>query len=826
MDNMTNKTPAYVEAECIVLSTFLRSKSIAYDNIGRLVPDDFSDPKNRTIFNALRSLVDSGSATDAVAVRYSIEAMDNKKQFSPIYLNDLVGNASYAFASTSIDYYIGMLKKASTYRAMIAAGERIAQIGCDAAIGTEEAIEAAEQAVGSITRPSEQTAYEHLGSSVDEHLAMLEDMQRSGGAVIGVPTGFKELDRMTTGLRDGDLIIVAGRPGMGKCLGKDTGVLLYDGSVKMSQDIVVGDLLIGPDSRPRKVISTTSGVGNLYRVSPIRGGGDFIVNEEHILSLRPSGLPYKKYGDGRPINMSVKEFLSLGDTAQTKLKGWITGVDWEYRPVSINPYMLGLWLGDGSAGKPEITSADNEVIGFIKSYCSENNLRHSVIKYTNRNCSLIRIAGKVYRQNSFTDGLKKYGCFYDKFIPNDYMINSRDIRLSLLAGIIDTDGSLIRVKRSRKNGCYVKNAYEIVAKSEPLAKQIVRLARSLGFYSRSYKCIKTCTNSSRGRVSGEYNRIYISGNVSCIPLLINRKKILDDNTIKDVTNIRISVTPIGTGEYYGFELDGDGLFLLDSFMVTHNSSLAISIARRAALENYPVGVFSIEMSKGQVLDRMFACEAHVDLHKIRSAMLSLADWRSLEASAGRIKDAPIYIDDTPGISLTDLLFKAKKMKDDLNISLLVVDYAQLISYHISGRAREQEVAHISKSMKGLARSLNIPVILVAQLSRANEQRGESGRRPMLSDLRESGSLEQDADVVLFVYRDDYYKQHTEESDTIVDAEIIIAKQRQGPTGIVTLSFHKAFTDFFSQSYYGKGDDDGISHKDVVDAVDDFFGTGE
>ncbi|MEE8564733.1 MAG: replicative DNA helicase [Atribacterota bacterium] len=221
------------------------------------------------------------------------------------------------------------------------------------------------------------------------------------------------------------------------------------------------------------------------------------------------------------------------------------------------------------------------------------------------------------------------------------------------------------------------------------------------------------------------------------------------------------------------------------------TAFCMSIAQYASIsENTPVAIFSLEMSKSQLVQRMLCSEARIDAHNLRKGRLVEKDWAPLSNAAGRLSSAPIFIDDTAGITCLEIKAKARRLKAQHNLGLVIIDYLQLISS--SGRIenRQQEISEISRSLKGLARELNVPVIAVSQLSRAVEQRIE--RRPRLSDLRESGAIEQDADLVVFIYREEYYKPKTEKKGI---AEVIISKQRNGPTGKVELTFVKEYAKF-------------------------------
>ena len=239
-------------------------------------------------------------------------------------------------------------------------------------------------------------------------------------------------------------------------------------------------------------------------------------------------------------------------------------------------------------------------------------------------------------------------------------------------------------------------------------------------------------------------------------------------------------------------LHGSELILVAARPAMGKTAFALNIATNAALRaNVPVAIFSLEMSKDQLVNRMLCSEAMVDSNKVRTGKLDEEDWTKLAEAIGPLSEAGVYIDDTPGISVMEIRTKCRKLKMEKNIGLVVIDYLQLISgSNKRNGSREQEISEISRSLKVLAKELNVPVIALSQLSRAVEQRDD--HRPMLSDLRESGAIEQDADIGMFLERDDYYNKESAEKDI---AEVIIAKQRGGSTGTVKLYWMGNYTKF-------------------------------
>lgn len=255
------------------------------------------------------------------------------------------------------------------------------------------------------------------------------------------------------------------------------------------------------------------------------------------------------------------------------------------------------------------------------------------------------------------------------------------------------------------------------------------------------------------------------------------------------------VTGIATGfldlDYRTAGLQPSDLILIAARPSMGKTAFALNIAQYVAFkQNLPVAIFSLEMSKEQLVNRLFSLQSNVDAQNLRTGQLNDEEWEKLIESAGVIGRSNLYIDDTPGISIAELRTKCRKLKLEHNLSMIIIDYLQLMSGSGRSDSRQQEISDISRALKGVARELSVPVIALSQLSRAVEQRPD--HRPMMSDLRESGAIEQDADVVMFIYRDDYYNHDTDKKDI---AEIIIAKQRNGPIGTVELAWLPRYTKF-------------------------------
>lgn len=373
-------------------------------------------------------------------------------------------------------------------------------------------------------------------------------------------------------------ILIQAPCGFGKCLGKGTPVLMFDGSVKPVEEIAVGDLLMGPDSKPRRVESLARGREPLYRVTP-KVGDAYVVNESHVLSLKMGKAKWRfvrpdggTASSGDIVNIEVRDYLRGTDTFKAYAKGWRAAVSFQPREAPAIPaYVMGAWLGDGTSRSPSITTADtviaNEFIAFGKKLGLkprvEQNSEWSVVVHM----STGKKGGNV-RCNPFLDLLRQSGVWMNKHIPDDYLLGSETVRLELLAGILDTDGYLAR------------NVFTIAQKSEVIAKQIAFLARSLGFAVSVSSIKKTCCNNG---VVGNYYSVVISGDTDRIPCRLKRKQATARRANKDPLLTGITVEPIGEGDYFGFELSGpDRLFLLGDFTVTHNTVVGAYIAKSAS----------------------------------------------------------------------------------------------------------------------------------------------------------------------------------------------------------------------------------------------------
>jgi len=517
-------------------------------------------------------------------------------------------------------------------------------------------------------------------------------------------TGMFHFDTLTKGFKEGDLVILSGLTGNGKCLGKGTPVLKYSGHIEKVEDIKVGDLLMGDDSSPRKVLSLTHGREQLYEITP-KKGDSYIVNESHILSLvrthRNNIKPDKD--NGKIIDTSIGDYLKLSSGTRSTLKGYRVGVDFKSNSsidFGVPPYLLGLWLGDGNSGYGSLYSADFEVVNYLREYANEHGLNCLEREQKNNKSIAILITGDR-GNNGFYNFLKENLLIKNKHIPYQYKVSSRQDRLQLLAGLIDTDGYK------------ATGYYEYVSKSKRLADDVVFLARSLGFasYFMKNKVIRGVT----------YYRISISGEVSEIPVKIWRKKAGHRNQIKNVLRTGISVKKIGMGDYYGFEIDGNKRFLLGDFTVTHNTEMAVTLAKKyIEQKNYPL-FFSYEISSQELFERFGEPVPLFYLPRIISGFSDPTKW------------------------IEQKIVEAKKLSD---IKFVFIDHLHYLVDFITTRNKNtsEMLGYMCREFKHIARRQRVVIVLLAHV------RKFQSTRPNLQDIKDSSGIIQEADTVLIIHR--------------------------------------------------------------------------
>jgi replicative DNA helicase len=760
-----------------------------------LSKEDFYLPAHQDIFVAMTTLLQKDQPIDEEFIKKELQKV--KKFDEQVMLEILSANPI-----SNTKAYVDEIKDKSLKRHLLTLTTEIKRVTVEEELPSAEVVDIVEKKLYEITQENQTSDFKDSPQMTYDTMAYIKEMKARGNSVlVGVDTGFSELNKMTTGFGKGDLVIIAARPAMGKCLGRGTKVVMYDGTLKKVEDIKVGDKLMGDDSTPRKVLSLARGREKMYWVRQNKGI-DYRVNESHILSLKRSRNDAKhKHGD--ILNISVKEYNKKSKKFHSNYKGYKVGIEFKKQKLPIDPYFLGIWLGDGTSSNVGISTQDSEVVKFLYEYAKELNLQVTKQHKNKEKCPIYAITSgqrgiSKYKDNSLQKKLRELGVLECKHIPHIYIQNSQKNRLKLLAGLIDSDG-------------YYDDkfhVFEIVQKNEKLAKEIKFLADSLGFRV-SLKTKKA--KIKKINYQCDVYRLRIVGHLDKIPTKIARKQARKLISKREHTHTGISVEYDKVDDYYGFTIDKNHLFLLEDMTVTHNTSFILNTVNSLITQGKGVAFFSLEMPAEQLMLRLLSIQTSIPLQKLRVGDMNDDEWSRLNGSIDKMNSAKLFVDDQGSININQLRSKLRKLKNQHpEIEIAVIDYLQIMQ-GIGNQDRHLQVSEISRGLKMLARELNMPIVALSQLNRGLESRND--KRPMLSDIRESGSIEQDADIILFVYRDDVYLYKEEKErekaakaegkefiPTYVekeeeDAEIIIGKQRNGPTGHVKLVFQKKLTRF-------------------------------
>jgi replicative DNA helicase len=436
--------------------------------------------------------------------------------------------------------------------------------------------------------------------------------------------------------------------------------------------------------------------------------------------------------------------------------------------LPLDPYVLGYLLGDGdSTGSGRVACDPRDREWLVEEI---RGLGHDV-------------AADSYGSGHFgVRGIRQtwrsMGLAGAKHVPRAYLRSSFLQRLALVQGLIDSDGSV--------NG---HGAYLFSNVNKQLVDDFIELAVSLG-------CATQVHRRQRMRAGRSCQEAWEVTVPTELPLARLPRKALRARRHwkrEQVSRYIVDVRPVTTQPVRCVQVDSsDHLYLAGRSMIpTHNSTLALDLARAAAVKHGQATVmFSLEMSRNEITMRLLSAEARVALHHMRTGQLGEDDWTRLARRMSEVVDAPLYIDDSPNMSMMEIRAKCRRLKQRHSLRLVIIDYLQLMSSPRRVENRQQEVSDMSRSLKLLAKELDVPVVAVSQLNRGPEQRND--KRPLLSDLRESGSIEQDSDVVILLHREDAYER---ESPRAGEADLIVAKHRNGPTATVTVAFQGHYSRF-------------------------------
>jgi replicative DNA helicase len=803
--------PASIDAERSILGAVLLENHCYNEAAERLRAEDFALDSHQRIFARMAELVDSGRAVDLVTLT---EELARRKEV------EAVGGVAYLASLTeglprrlSIEEYVRIVKDKSLLRQLIGICSSAIARAADQSEDALEVLNAAESSLLTVTESGITNGFAGIPEIVRDSFGTIDNLYKQGKEITGLATHFTEFDRMTSGLQHSELTIIAARPSMGKAQPLSAKILTPSGFIPMGE-VVCGTKVVGSDGKACEVTGVyPQGTMPVYNVL-FSDGTSTQCTRDHLWwtqtrNERRRGVA----GSVKTLAEIEKTLLRADGGKQNHVIPVVRPVEYEgAAQLPVAPYVLGVLLGDGclSQGHGNNAVFANPEEDILERVRRELDPLDEVVKQEDSLTCLIRRRQRSSEVSETAKRLAELGVMgamsYEKAIPARYLRASVEDRRQLLAGLLDTDGHVNKTGRTM----------EYSTSSPVLAGQVAELARGLGLRVSLRDRIPAYTyrgerlqgrKSYRVRLySGEHNPTRSAKHAAAW------KKAPPRQTYRAIT----AVTPVPDAECQCIRVDApDSLYVTDDFILTHNTAWAINIAQNAAVYGGKVvAVFSLEMSKESLLRRMLASQALVDSQKIQKGFLLREDQEKLTLALQDLTEAKIFIDDTPAISLTEMRAKARRLRQTQGaLDLIVIDYLQLMAATPGGAAgkryenRTQEVSAISRGLKALAKELKVPVVALSQLSRASEQRG-GDKKPMLSDLRESGSIEQDADVVAFIHRESYYNRDENgqpDPETEGKAEIIIAKQRNGPTGSVHLAYMSKCTRFENLARGGEGE---------------------
>ncbi len=839
------------DAEQSVLGSMLLSKDAIADVIEVVRAHDFYKPAHETVYDAMIDLYGRGEPVDPVTTAAELQRRGELVRIGGApYLHTL--SASVPIAANA-GYYAEIVREKAILRRLVDAGTRIAQMGYAGEGQADEVVDRAQAEVYGVTDRRASEDYAPLSSIMESALDEIEAISNRDGEMVGVPTGFADLDELTNGLHPGQMVIIAARPAMGKALALDTPLPTPTGWTTMGE-VQVGDQLYDADGRPTTVVNATDVMTGrpCYEVE-FSDGTVIVADAEHQWLTETRAARKSKWAADNNYNRTRNQhtFASIVTTEQIAgtlnvglearanhaiLNGKpLEGTD--EQELVIPAYALGAWLGDGHTDGARITCETPEIPMYLEA-CgllveSRGGMLYSIKLPTEptaeRDCEVcgasftpanvnVRTCGRscggrnkgrglrlpcpdcgadysggVRCQScrddhgSFTALLRKVGVLGNKHIPLAYLRASESTRRELLAGLMDTDGTVVRAGGS----------LQFAVTNERLARDVFELVSSLG-----YKCTWR-EKQVRGRSEATSTCFILTFSTVDDVFKLMRKQLLHkelrpQDTSRIGRRYIVDVRPIPSVPVRCVEVDNDDhLYLAGRSMVpTHNSTLGLDICRSASIHhNLSSVIFSLEMTRNEITMRLLSAEARIPLNHMRNGHMNDDDWAKLARKMGEVSSAPLFIDDSPNMTMMEIRAKARRLKQRHDLRLIVIDYLQLMSSGKKVESRQLEVSEFSRQIKLLAKELEVPIIALSQLNRGAEQRAD--KRPMMSDLRESGSIEQDADMVILLHREDAYEK---ESTRPGEADVIVAKHRNGPTRDLTVAFQGHYSRFVDMAH--------------------------
>jgi replicative DNA helicase len=766
----TRTPPQDVVAEQSVLGGMLLSKDAIADVVEAVRGHDFYRPAHELVFEAILDLYGRGEPADAVTVSAELQKRGELARIGGgPYLHTLVSSVPTA---ANAGYYARIVRETAVLRRLIEAGTKIVQMGYNGDGDADDIVDAAQAEVYNVTDKRTSEDYLPLSAIMEGTLDEIEAIGSRGGEMVGVPTGFADFDELTNGLHPGQMIVVAARPAVGKALSLDTVLPTPTGWTTMGR-VAVGDRLVGADGRPTTVVEVTDVLTDrpCYEVE-FSDGSVIVADAAHqwltaTLACRTSDTLANVGASTTAPPVAAASVKTTEEVARTLRAGdrrfnhsvtLSRGLELPVQDLPLPPYALGVWTAERHAGDGRSAPADDEVTLFLDAELSALSPGH---------------VGTV---------LESLGVVEAARLPAAYLRSAISQRRALLAGLLDVAGTVSSstgsVQLSLADGALALDIRELVVSlGHSCSITTHRSMTPVGSLATTYR-LTFCSDEDvfwvdRLRADHAAHRGRARGNGSSCHI--------------------VAVRPVGSVPVRCVEVDNAShLYLAGPTMIpTHNSTLGLDIARSAAIKaNMATCVFSLEMSRNEITMRLLSAEARVPLHHMRTGKLTDDDWTRLARRMGEVSNAPLFIDDSPNMSMMEIRAKCRRLKQRHGLKLVVIDYLQLMQSGKRVESRQQEVSEFSRALKLLAKELEVPVVAISQLNRASEQRTD--KKPQMSDLRESGSIEQDADMVVLLHREELYER---ESPRAGEADFIVAKHRNGPTATITVAFQGHYSRF-------------------------------
>lgn len=776
------------EAERSLLgSIFLDNRVL--DEVSSLVqPEDFYRESHRHIFRAILALHSRGDVVDVITLADYLQAEQ---------LLDAIGGPNFLArlsqdvpSAAHVTYYATIVSRKASLRNFITTAHALVDECYNDVTDFEAFMDTAESKLFAITQAGVKKNYSTMREVIKEAFAQIEALYQKAEQVTGVPSGFIDLDEITAGWQPSDLIILAARPAMGKCLSASARVLLANGDYPTIEELFLRG-----------------------HASPVTLTNALRLEETQACGFLDDGL--------KPV--------------------WrvTTRLGRQLEATQIHPLLtLDGWSSLGNLAPGNRIALPRELSFFGSSQLAPEHITLLA--------ALVTGATLRAEDEHFAREFGLWGCTPTELcLPDEVMTLRREQLAQLLSRLLAHAGELRQGEQDEPSFVFTTASVRLAEQVShlllrfgviasihrgergightlrvSLGASLQALAREVGIHEASDKVLEVLSSASAQDEEEIPQEIWahITQRSGLEPAVVLERAGLDArlaeraltraqleriaHTLQNpglmvVANAQViwdeivSIESLGLRQVYDISIPETHNFVANDVCV-HNTALTLNMVAHAAIERkVPVAFFSLEMANVQLAIRMLCSEARVDQGKLRTGRMSEQEWARLIKAAGTLSDAPIFLDDTPALPLMEFRSKVRLLKAEQDIGIIFIDYLQLMKARGANiGSREQEISEISRNLKGIAKELNVPVIALAQLNRGVESRAD--KRPMNSDLRESGAIEQDADIISFIYRDEVYNPESEDKGI---AEIILGKHRNGSLGTVRLRFFGQYTRF-------------------------------